>query len=209
MKKLYDISRTLSPSVATWEGDTPFSLQDTLTISGGDSVNVLKLTMSIHTATHIDAPYHFDNHGEKTHDLDLAPYWGLAQVISIQKAPGELFSPEDLAKIEIQAPRILVHSFASSLPDTHFPQEINYPSLEFVQHLKDHAVMLFGTDAPSMDAITDATLPAHHALHHANIALLEGLNLSDVPDGLYELTALPIKIQDGDGSPVRAVLREI
>ena len=70
-------------------------------------------------------------------------------------------------------------------------------------------MILFGTDAPSVDHVQSKELPGHNALHQNHIAILEGLDLSDVPDGVYDFVALPLKIENGDGSPVRAVLRQI
>jgi arylformamidase len=73
--------------------------------------------------------------------------------------------------------------------------------------LGHHGVVLYGTDAPSMDHVQSKDLPGHHALRRNGIAILEGLDLRPAPDGVYELVALPLKIEGGDGSPVRAVLR--
>jgi arylformamidase len=101
----------------------------------------------------------------------------------------------------------LVHSVASDLPQTVFPQAFVYPSPALAAHLAQAGVILFGSDGPSMDAQDSKTLEGHHALRAHGIAILEWLDLSQTPDGLYELVALPLKIAGGDGSPVRAALR--
>ena len=205
----YDVSRTLNAQTYIWPGTKPFRLDEDYSQSQGDSVNVGHLSMGIHTGTHVDAPYHFDSGGDKGADLLLEPYWGLAQVVSVDKTEGSL-QPEDLVGVDLSlAPRLLLHTQASGLPPDRFPKQIVYPSAALAAHLSQAGIILFGTDAPSVDAVTDKDLPGHHALQQHSIAILEGLDLSGVPDGIYELAALPLKIERGDGSPVRAVLRSL
>ena len=141
--------------------------------------------------------------------LDLAPYWGLAQVVTVHKAAGPL-EPADFAHVELtRAPRLLVRSAASSGDPAVFPTAIVYPSPALADHLGSLGIVLYGADAPSMDDIESKDLPGHHALHRNGIAILEGLDLRHAPDGLYELVALPLKIEGGDGRPVRAALRTL
>ncbi len=207
--EFYDISRTLSARIATWPGDVSFSLEDTFSRQKGHSVNAGCLQMSIHTGTHIDAPYHFDAQGDTTEELYLSVFWGLAQVVTVAKKSGAL-EVADLPGVDLKAaPRLLLHTDASHLAEDVFPSEIVYPSVGLVQALSAAGIVLLGTDAPSMDALEDRQLPGHAALYQHGISILEGLSLVGVPDGLYELCALPLKIKGGDGSPVRAVLRQL
>lgn len=209
VQKIYDISRVFSPSIATWSGDVPFSLQDTFSQREGFSVNVGRVQTSLHTGTHIDAPYHFDSQGETAEQLELSAFWGLAQVVTVGRKHGPL-EVEDLAGVNLEsAPRLLLHTAASEFPQDIFPGKIVYPSVSLVSALSAAGMVLLGTDAPSMDALDDQTLPGHAALYRHGISILEGLNLTGVPDGLYELCALPLNIKGGDGSPVRAVLRQM
>lgn len=204
---LIDISRTLFPGMAVWPGDTPLTIETILAMTDGASVNLTTLTLSAHIGTHADAPYHFHERGKTLDIVDLAPYWGLAQVVTVTKAAGPLY-PEDFGHVNVRlAARLLVHSEASTLDLARFPDEFVYPSPELANYLGAHGVLLYGADAPSMDDANSTTLPGHHAMLAAGIAILEGLDLSLAPDGLYELAALPLKIARGDGSPVRAVLR--
>jgi arylformamidase len=204
---LIDISRTLNARIAVWPGDTPFAMQPVLAIADGASVNLTTLTLSAHTGAHADAPYHFAADGATLEQVDLTPYWGPAQVVSVARTAGEL-TPADFAHVDLAAaPRLLVRSAASSQDPTVFPTAIVYPGPALIAHLAAHGIVLYGADAPSMDEINSKTLPGHHALRRHGIAILEGLDLTHAPDGLYELAALPLKIAGGDGSPVRAVLR--
>lgn len=205
--KIFDITRTINPALAVWPGDTPFSAEVIMDMSAGASVNLTTITLSTHTGTHTDAPYHFINDDLTIEKVSLEPYVGPATVVTVQREEGPLM-PSDFPKLDWgQVERLLVHSRASSKPADEFPTQIIYPSPELADFLAGHAVVLFGSDAPSMDDINSKTLPGHKALRRNGIAILEGLLLTDVPDGSYELIALPLKIEGGDGSPVRAILR--
>jgi arylformamidase len=101
----------------------------------------------------------------------------------------------------------LVHSTASEADPRIFPGQFVYPSPALADFLGARGIQLYGADAPSMDAADSQALPGHNAMRRNGIMILEGLDLSAVPDGVYELVALPLRINGGDGSPVRAVLR--
>ena len=203
----YDISRKLRAGIATWPGDTPYQLERLLSISEGATVNLSSLHLSVHTGTHVDAPFHFLEAGAGAESLDLSVFWGKAQVVSVNKEHGPLI-PEDFSHIyPLSAPRLLVHSAASHKESTVFDTEIVYPSPELAAWLGEQGTLLYGTDAPSMDQVDSKELPGHHALFQHGISILEGLDLSKVPDGVYELVALPLSLEGADGSPVRAALR--
>ncbi|MCA9866223.1 MAG: cyclase family protein [Anaerolineales bacterium] len=207
--RLYDISRTLFASMAVWPGDTSFELRPTGSIAKGDIVNVTTLTLSAHTGTHVDAPYHFTDEGQTMEQVDLAVYWGLAQVVTVKRESGPLV-PSDFAGYDLgRAPRLLVKSGASAADPRLFHTEFVHPGPELADYLGTLGIVLYGADGPSMDEPNSKTLPGHHALQRNHILILEGLDLTDVPDGLYELAAFPLRILGGDGSPVRAVLRSI
>jgi len=208
-QRLYDISRELRAGMAVWPGDSPFELRAVLSRAGGDSVNLTTLTLSAHTGSHVDAPYHFSDDGPRMDAVDLSAYWGPAQVVTVARESGPL-EPADFAGYDLgRAPRLLVHSPASDGDPTVFPPAFVYPSPALADHLGRLGVVLYGADAPSMDAADSTTLPGHNALRRNGIVILEGLDLSAVPDGLYEMVALPLKIVGGDGSPVRAALRAL
>lgn len=206
---IIDISRTLSAEIAVWPGDTPFQMRTTMARAKGASVNLTTLTLSAHTGSHVDAPYHYADGGATLEAVSLEPFWGMAQVVTVQKQGGAL-TPDDFAGYDLRrAPRLLVRSPASELDPTQFPERYVYPGSELGAFLGERGVILYGTDAPSMDAVDSKRLPGHNALDQQGIAILEGLDLSRAADGLYELVALPLKVAGGDGSPVRAALRPI
>lgn len=206
-QNIFDITRTLNPALAGWPGDTPFSAQVIAAIKDGASINLTTLTMSSHLGTHVDAPYHFINDDLTMEKVSLEAYVGPATVVTVQREAGPLtpsdFPDLDWSKVE----RLLVHSVASAKPADQFPTQFVYPSPELADFMAEHGIALFGSDAPSMDDMDSKTLPGHKALRRHRIAILEGLLLTIVPAGTYELIALPLKIEGGDGSPVRAILR--
>jgi arylformamidase len=204
---LIDISRTLYPGIAVWPGDTPFTLVANLERARGASVNLTTLHLSAHTGTHVDAPHHFADDAPPIDAVGLEPYWGPAQVVTVTQEDGPLL-PGDFAGYDLGlAARLLVRSAASRLDPAVFPDRFVYPSPELADWLGTRGIVLYGADGPSMDAADSKTLDGHQALRRNGIAILEGLDLSQAADGLYELVALPLKIAGGDGSPVRAALR--
>ena len=118
-----------------------------------------------------------------------------------------MIGPEDLT-VPVRAERVLLAT--GTFPDsTHFNEDFAalHPSL--IEHLADRGVRLVGVDTPSVDPFDSKDLPAHHAILRFDLAVLEGLDLADVPEGIFELIALPLRLVGFDGSPVRAILRSL
>jgi arylformamidase len=206
---IYDITRTVSNTLKVWPGDTPFEAARVLRLEAGDSVNLTTLTLSAHTGTHADAYYHYVVDGAHPAGMPLAAYIGPARVVTVEKRDGAL-TPGDFAGLDLRgAQRLLVHSHVSDLDDDAWPEVFPYLSVELVEWLAGLGIVLVGLDSPSVDAFDSTELPCHHALHRYNMANLETLQLRDVPDGDYELTALPLKLDAACGSPVRAILRTL
>lgn len=209
MNDLYDITRTVSPSLAVWPGDAQYSASAALRIRDGASVNLMTLTLSAHTGTHADAYYHYEADGSHPAAMPLDAYIGPARVVTVSKRDGVLtvedFPPGSLDGVA----RLLIHSHVSDLPDDQWPDEFPYPSPALIDHLAAQGCRLIGLDSPSVDALDSRDLPGHHALFRAGMVNLETLNLRGVPDGDYELVALPLKLDLACGSPVRAILRPL
>lgn len=202
---MIDISRRLEKGVPTWPGDTPFSYEVSWSKEQSGSVNVGKLTMSIHTGTHMDSPFHFDNDGRKVLDLDLNLYVGPARVIDVS---GKLsIGAEDLLVHDLDGVTRLLLRTNSWKNSDEFPTEITYLRADLAPFLAEKGIQLIGVDVPSVDPLDSKELVAHHGLHAHDIHILEGLILDRVEPGDYELIALPLPLAEADGSPVRAVLR--
>ncbi len=208
-KRLYDISRTISPALAIWPGDTPFSFDFVLRKADGAAVNLTTLTLSPHTGSHADAPYHVMDGDLHPADVPLDNYLGPAHVVTITRQHGGIvpadFEGRDLSGMT----RLLIHTWVSDLPDGAWPENFPYPTVELADWLAARGVVLLGLDGPSMDAFESKDLPCHHRLREHRIMSLETLRFAGVPDGVYELIALPLRIAGVCGSPVRAVLRPL
>ncbi len=205
---LYDITLPIQDGLAAWPGDVPYSYELGWKIGHNESpVNVGVVNMSTHTGTHADAPFHFSDDGAGIGETDLFPYIGRAVVIDTQNhdvIPWELFADVDFS----QSPRVLLKT--GGWPDPmRFPDEIPVLAPDVPARLAERGVVLFGVDVPSVDRVHSKTLPTHHALFYAGIAILESLDLREVPPGTYHLTALPLKLMKADGAPVRAILAPV
>ena len=204
---IIDISRKISTGSAVWPGDTPFSFQHALRIADGAGYNLTHMSMSPHTGSHADASWHFDETGRHPAALPLEPYIGRAHLVSVRRERGGIV-PSDLEPCDLAVTeRLLLHTWVSDIGDESWPGEFPYPTPELVNFLADRGVVLLGADLPSMDAHDSRDLPCHHLLAARGVATLENLSLAGVPDGVYELVALPLKLDHVCGSPVRAILR--
>ncbi|QQZ07820.1 arylformamidase [Heyndrickxia vini] len=203
--KLIDISKPLTNSIAVWPGDTPFSYEVEVTKKQSGSVNIGKVTMSTHTGTHIDAPFHFDDKGKKVKDLNLSIYIGPARVIDVSEFTN--IGAEELQGFDLgNESRLLLKTDSSTNPEV-FPTSIPCLQSNIGPFLKEKGIELIGVDVPSVDPLDSKSLDTHHALFNNGVHILENIDLKDVEPGHYELIALPLSIQEADGSPVRAILR--
>lgn len=205
---LYDISRPVKPGTAVWPGDQPFSQHWTLRKEEGASVNLSSVHMSLHTATHTDAPLHVRSGGASISDLPLGAFIGPAYVLDLtEQTPRDGgLKPTHVESVPTGCPRVLLKTRHSAVPTTAWDADWWSISPAAVEWFAQHGVVLIGTDAPSVDPQDSKTLDAHHALAQAQIVHLEHLWLQEVPEGIYELSALPIKLTGADAAPVRAVL---
>jgi len=206
MKKIWDISPPVDAQAAVFPGDTAYSQQLHFTLGADCPVNVNAITMSPHTGAHADAPMHYAAGGAAVGALDLAPFLGPCRVIHCLNA-GALVEPHHLANaLENLPPRVLIRTAQRASQEW-----ASFIALApaCIAMLAAKNVVLIGIDTPSVDPSSSQTLPSHQQLHHQNLRVLENLVLDDVPEGDYELIALPLKLMTADASPVRAILREL
>lgn len=205
--KLYDISLPLYPDMAVWPGDTPYAFHLTWRMEEGASVNLGSVVMGAHSGTHADAPFHFLPEGAPIDATPLSVYMGPALVVEVPEK--SLITCRDLQPLDFRdTPRLLLKT--GSWPDpSRFPDTIPVMDRDVPAFLHSQGVVLVGLDVPSVDALDSKDLPNHHALAGFGIHILESLNLAEVPEGRYELIALPLRMVGADGSPVRAVLRQM
>jgi arylformamidase len=206
MPRLWDISPPVSPQSPVFPGDTPYGQQWAAQIAPGCPVNVSSLTLSPHVGAHADAPLHYDPSGAPVGALDLDPYLGPCRVIhAIGRGP--LVRWDDVAHAaQALPPRVLVRTYARMPVDRWDPHLAAFePAM--IERLADLGVRLVGIDTASIDPAESKDLPSHQVIRRRGLRVLENLVLDEVPEGDYELIALPLKLMTADASPVRAVLR--
>ncbi len=205
-RRLIDITHPLSNATAPWPGDTQFAFSFVCRLRDGASCNVGKFTSGIHTGTHMDAPYHYNESGLPIDQVDLDLLIGPARVFLAPNCA--VITREVFAGLDAGAtPRVLVRTNHCD-DKTQFPPEIPTFADDVPAWLGAQGVKLIGLDLPSVDKVNDPSMRIHHLLDAANILILENLDLRAADPGIYDLIALPLKITGAEGSPIRAVLRK-
>lgn len=204
---LIDISPPISPALAVWPGDTPPSRDVLLHLDRGDNVTLSTLRSTVHAGAHADAPSHYGPHGQTIDQRSLSLYLGHCQVVRVSVPRGNRAARHHLAT-PIRAPRVLFATGTYADPER-FSQDFAALEPGLVDWLATEGVCLVGVDTPSIDLFDDAELLAHRRCLAHDMAILEHLVLRDVPEGEYELIALPLRLVGFDASPVRAVLRTL
>ena len=178
--------------------------------------NATTLSLYSHCGTHMDAPKHFLPGGAPLHEQDLSVCVGPAHVVNLAPAsPKQLLVVDDFASSEefiVPGCRLLLrtdwHKRYGTEPYRH---ELPRVSLELAEWFVEKQVGMIGVEPPSvadvnnMQELTDV----HQTLFKGNVLIVEGLaNLDQLSQSVVEFVALPMKIIDGDGSPVRAIAIE-
>ena len=208
MKKLWDISAPVQTGTPVFPGDTPYQQRWAANLGPGCPVNVSTLTLSPHVGTHADAPLHYEAQGASTGELDLTPYLGPCRVIHAIGA-GPLVQWSHLAHALDQLPaRVLVRTY-SRMPVDRWDPHLTAFAPQTIERLAALGIVLVGIDTASIDPADSKTLDSHQVIRRLNLRVLENLVFDEVPEGDYELIALPLKLMAADASPVRAVLREL
>jgi len=206
--RLWDISPPVHAGSPVFPGDTPYRQEWVARIGPGCPVNVSTLTLSPHTGAHADAPLHYDDAGATAGALALAPYLGRCRVIhAVGCGPLVRWVHIEHALHQLP-PRVLVRSCAKAAVER-WDEHLTAYDAETVERLADLGVLLIGIDTASIDPASSKTLDSHQVIRRRGLRVLENLVLDEVPEGDYELIALPLKLTTACASPVRAILREL
>ncbi len=206
--RLWDISPPVHAGAPVFPGDTAYRQEWVARIAPGCPVNLSTLTLSPHTGAHADAPLHYDGAGAAIGEVGLAPYLGPCRVIhAIGCGPLVHWAQLEHA-LQGLPPRVLVRTYAKA-PLERFDDRLTAYAAETVERLADLGVTLIGIDTASIDPADSKTLDSHQAVRRRGLRVLENLVLDEVPEGDYELIALPLKLTTACASPVRAVLRAL
>ncbi len=203
--KIIDISPTISERIAVFPGDTPFKRKIAMDFEADDHLLLSSIRSTVHLGAHADAPNHYHPSGADIAARPLNRYLGPCQVIRVSLSRGARIAVADLGDRVIQAERILFRTDSFPNPN-HWNGDFNSLSPALIHFLAEKGVRLVGIDTPSVDPEQSKELESHQEIFHHDMAVLEGLVLTEVADGLYDLIALPLKIEGGDASPVRAIL---
>jgi arylformamidase len=204
---IYDITPPITDALEVWPSDTPPSREVLLDMKRGANITLSTLHTTVHLGAHVDAPNHFARDAPGIEARSLDDYLGPCQVIRVDVPHHWRIAPGDL-RAEIVAERVLICT--GTYPDPNrFNTDFSAVSPELIGVLKERGVRLIGIDTPSVDLFDSRELPTHRACLAHNMAILEGIILRDVPEGVYELIALPLRLVGFDASPVRAILRTL
>lgn len=202
-----DVSLPIDGESIAWAGLAPPRMEREASIAAGDAVTVGRLSLCLHTATHADAPSHVAGSGGAIDAMPIAAYIGPARLVRLD---GD--GPVDRARLAARGigarpPGRLLVATGAPYDGRAFPERVPAVEPATARWLALSGVRLLGVDVPSVDPLDSKALEAHHALLGSGVAILENLALGGLPEGEYDLVALPLRIVGGDASPVRAVVR--
>ena len=207
MTKIYDVTVPLSASVPTYPGDPRFDIEFTHRLAAGDPYNLTRFSLGAHSGTHVDAPYHFLADGAAVDELPLEILMGKARVLEIPAR--DRIRREDLEALDLRDDlRVLLKTRMSGqlrLPE--FQEDFVHLTGDAAAYLAQAGLKLVGIDYLSVDRFGSADFEAHQALLGAGVVIVEGLDLSEVEPGEYDMACLPLRIVGADGAPARVVLR--
>jgi len=207
MSKIIDVTVPLSTDVPVFPGDPPFQMDFTHRIADGQAYNAARVSLGVHFGTHVDAPYHLLADGSTVDQLPLEILMGKARVVEI--ASRSKIERADLEALDLRDDlRLLVKTrMSGQLRGGAFVEDFVYLTPDAALYLVHAGIKLVGIDYLSVEEPGSQDLPAHHALLEAGVVIVEGLDLSAVEPGEYDMTCLPLRIVGADGSPARVVLR--
>lgn len=211
LNSIIDISVPLDSSMPTWPGSIGMKVEWLSCFENGNDVNVTKLTCDVHTGTHIEAPLHFIPEGQSVTQIPLDILIGEVYVAYIPLA--NVITPSELASLYIPrgTERLLLRTMNSKYwknGSSIFNPDYVAITREAAQWIVDRGVRLLGVDYLSVEIYKDETSCTHKTLLSGGVIILEGLNLSEINPGIYELICLPLKLVGAEGAPARAVLRD-
>ena len=207
-KRIWDISPPVMAGSPVFPGDTPYAQEWSAQLGPHCPVNVSRITLSPHVGSHADAPLHYDEAGATIGQVDLEPYLGRCRVIhAIGCGPLVEWHHVEHALRDLPA-RVLVRT-CEQMPVDRFDDDLAAYAPATIERLAARGVKLVGIDSASIDPADSKSLDSHQVIRRLDLRVLENLVLDAVPEGDYELIALPLKLMTADASPVRAVLREL
>jgi len=211
VEKIIDITVPLTIEMPIWPGCKGIWITHIMRLENGDSSNVSRLDINLHTGTHVDAPRHFLQNGKTVEHLPLDVLVGPSYVAHLPDATD--VTPRNLTDLNLPSgiKRLLLRTRNSELwaaGTIEFREDFAALTHEAAQWIVDKGIKLIGVDYLSVQRSSDDSR-THQILLGADTVVLEGLNLSNVKAGFYELICLPLRIVGAEAAPARAILRQI
>lgn len=206
--EIYDITMTINAGMIVYPGDSKVCIEEVVQISKGDNCNVSSLSFGSHTGTHVDVPKHFIDEGKTLEEVTPDRFMGKAKVLDMQNKVS--IKRKDLINKNIEKGDFILFKTDNSkhLKSDEFNKDFIYLTEDGAKYLAEKEIGLVGIDYLSIEDYYATESNVHLTLLGNDIIILEGINLTDVKEGEYQLIALPLKIKEGNGSPVRAILIE-
>ncbi len=203
----WDISLPLDSELPTWPDSPGVQCASRLSIERGDDANVTQLSMDVHSGTHVDAPRHFVETGQSLDELGLDPFVGPAVVLNTGSAEEITATVLAAAAIPRETRRLLLKTMNSEQPTRGaFREDYAALTLDGAEWLVEACdLTLVGIDYLSIQRYTEPP-DVHRTLLGSGLAILEGLCLTDIAPGAYELVCLPLRLVGVEGAPARAIL---
>lgn len=208
MKNYIDISVPINSDLPVWPGSQNIEIKQSLSIKNSDIANESSINMNLHTGTHVDAPSHFINNGLSIDQIPITKFIGPAYVASIKNTETITKDILNNSSIPKDTKRLLIQTDNTELwvsRNTKFYEDYIALSLCAANWIVDKGIELVGIDYLSIQKYNDSP-QTHIELLSNNIVILEGLNLSNVTEGWYDLICLPLKLEKIEASPARALL---
>ncbi len=207
--KIYDCSVDIETEMHSYPGDPRFTCHAVKSLDQGDLFTSYRIAFGNHVGTHVDAPAHFIKGGATVTDLPLEVLNGRARVVEIHHAE-KIDVPELQQLVLMDDFRILFKTRNSMIwgNQKHFSKEYIYITEDGARFLVENGIKLVGVDYLSVDRYGDDSFPVHRILLENQIGLVEGLNLSEVEEGEYEMSCLPMKLHGLDAAPARVILKK-
>ena len=206
MPRIYDVTVPLAPGMLSYPGDPPFEIEPVHEL-GGAPFTLSRMVLTTHSGTHVDAPAHFLAGGATVDQLPLEILLGKARVVELSTR--ERVDRADLEALDLADDlRVLLKTrMSGQMLKAGYQEDHLYLTVDAARYLAQAGLKLVGFDYLSVDRFGSADFPAHHALLEAGVVLVEGLDLSEVEAGEYEMSCLPLRVGGGDAAPARVVLR--
>lgn len=208
MSKIIDVTVPLSAALPTYPGDPRFQLEFTDRIADGAAFNVSRISLGSHSGTHVDAPYHFLADGVSVDQLPLEILIGKCRVVEVSDRERVERAALEACDLRDDLRLLIKTRMSGQLRQPEFQDDYVHLTPDAATYLVQAGIKLVGVDYLSVEKYGSKDFAAHHTLLAAGIVIIEGLDLSLVDPGDYELTCLPLLVAGADGAPARVLLRK-